>query len=328
MGIDDLVNKGFLIVNKTDSSFQEEKTIIVVGVARGGTSIVSGVLHHLGIFMGDKSHPPVFEDVRLSAAYEGKSDESFDDVVGDYNSRYAVWGWKRPAIIKDIHRVKTKVRNPHFIYIFRDVFSIANRNRISMHTDVKSGIAKAIKDYALIAGFLEKDDSPSLLLSSDKSLIFRQEVVNEISDFCGINTTDEKIQKAISFISEKPVFYLDSSRITKTNGTINKSFLRTGVLRGWAKNIHTKNTVQIEVRADDKLVATLNADTYFQHLKENGVHPTGKCGFICDLKKIGVKPRSKISVRAKGDVVDLNNSPAQFENMTEWMTLEEWKKNK
>ena len=268
MGIDDLVNKGFLIVNKTDSSFQEEKTIIVVGVARGGTSIVSGVLHHLGIFMGDKSHPPVFEDVRLSAAYEGKSDESFDDVVGDYNSRYAVWGWKRPAIIKDIHRVKTKVRNPHFIYIFRDVFSIANRNRISMHTDVKSGIAKAIKDYALIAGFLEKDDSPSLLLSSDKSLIFRQEVVNEISDFCGINTTDEKIQKAISFISEKPVFYLDSSRITKTNGTINKSFLRTGVLRGWAKNIHTKNTVQIEVRADDKLVATLNADTYFQHLKE------------------------------------------------------------
>ena len=53
-----------------------EKTFLVIGSPRGGTSMLCGCLHHLGIFTGDESKPSVFEDKRLSKAFERKADLS------------------------------------------------------------------------------------------------------------------------------------------------------------------------------------------------------------------------------------------------------------
>ena len=70
MSIDQLKNKGIYMLNQ-ESGQAGSRQIIVLGSARGGTSIISGALHHLGVFTGKQSCAPVYEDVYLSNALEG-----------------------------------------------------------------------------------------------------------------------------------------------------------------------------------------------------------------------------------------------------------------
>ncbi|MDQ3797346.1 MAG: hypothetical protein M3294_07255, partial [Pseudomonadota bacterium] len=66
--LDALINLGFHELRP--STGPVEKTVIVLGVARGGTSMVAGALSKLGVYMGDAITGVVFEDLTLSRAVE------------------------------------------------------------------------------------------------------------------------------------------------------------------------------------------------------------------------------------------------------------------
>ena len=68
--LDALVNTGLYPIGARPTA--GDKTIVVVGVARGGTSVVAGGLAAMGIFMGEKAYPPVFEDLRLTKGDRGR----------------------------------------------------------------------------------------------------------------------------------------------------------------------------------------------------------------------------------------------------------------
>lgn len=324
MSLDLLVNKGVATLNLPDE-LPEKKTVVVVGVARGGTSIVAGVLHHLGVFLGTKYNPPVFEDMRLSLAFEGKSEESFEQVIDEYNRQHEVWGWKRPSTLHDLPRVASTLRNPLFIYIFRDLFSIANRNSISMKSEIVGGLQHALDDYAKILRFMATSKLPSMLVSSDKAVRYREALVDGVCQFVGLQPDPQQYEKAISFISPDPKQYLEATRITRTRGTVNQDLLRTGLLRGWARAAYHADPVQVEVLVNNEMVATIMADIYREHLDKPEIHPTGMCGFEIDLKTLGIKPNAEIRVRVKDDVVDLHGAPISYKNLKNWLTTKEWR---
>ncbi|WP_226662955.1 hypothetical protein [Microbulbifer aggregans] len=322
MTADALINKGVNILNPaTDSG---SRTIVVVGVARGGTSIVAGALHALGLPMGDKCYGPVYEDLRLSLAFESKSEEQFEDVVSEYNSVHSVWGWKRPSSISQLDMLQEKLRNPHFIVVFRDLFSIANRNSISMKSDMRQGLQDALDSYASVVGFLHRVESPVMLVSSDKVVRYKQAFLKGLSDFCGLEPTATQMDKASQFISTEPKDYMDKTRITKARGAVNIKFLKTGVLKGWARGIHHVNPVTVDVEVNGKIAASLEANIYREHLHKPNVHPTGECGYEMDLKQLGVMPKDVINVRVRDDVIPLNSQPIQFNDLDRWMTVKEW----
>ena len=115
MSLESLKNKGVVLVSPSLS--EKEKNIIVIGVARGGTSIIAGSLKHLGLFMGNACDP-VFEDTRLSLAFEKQAKEKFESVIVDYNNKHDVWAWKRPSSLNDLPSIAKKLRNPHFVFVF------------------------------------------------------------------------------------------------------------------------------------------------------------------------------------------------------------------
>lgn len=80
-----LKNRGIAIIG--ESSFARSNIIVVVGVARGGTSMVAGSMAKLGIFMGDKAAPPVFEDMRLSDSFERRDLRAVQDIVQEFEPR-------------------------------------------------------------------------------------------------------------------------------------------------------------------------------------------------------------------------------------------------
>jgi len=317
-----LVNRGIEILNLP--AIEECRTIVVVGVARGGTSIVAGALAALGLPMGERCHPPVFEDLRLSLAFEGQSDEAIEAVVADYNTSHDKWGWKRPSTLAQLDRLEGALRNPHFIFVFRDLFSIANRNAISMNLGLDKGLRRALEDYGKIVDFLERTRSPVMLVSSDKVVRFKQEFVQQLVEFTGLKPDAQQRDAALQFISPDPLDYLDKTRITKARGTVNVDLLRTGMLRGWARLAHHTRPVTIEVEANGELVARVEAKLYREDLQKAGIHPTGECGFELDLKSLGVSPADSLNIRVAGDVRPLHAQPIQFPELQRWMTAAEW----
>jgi hypothetical protein len=95
----------------------ESLCILVLGVHGSGTSAVAGVLHRLGVWMGDRlvgpnRHNPRghYEDADLrSLLYSYRSDRSqLTQIIAFLESRFAresLWGLKEPAILEVINDV-------------------------------------------------------------------------------------------------------------------------------------------------------------------------------------------------------------------------------
>ncbi|CDT39247.1 hypothetical protein VCR4J2_500113 [Vibrio coralliirubri] len=323
MSLEKLTNKGIWCGRPPLSTTR--KTFIVVGVARGGTSIVAGALCKLGLPMANAT-PPVFEDLRLSLAFEKQSKEKFEDVIADYNEKYDSWGWKRPSSLNALSRISRKVRNAHFIFVFRDMLSIANRNNLSMNQEVGKGLLSSLDDYRKIIKFITKTNMPSLLVSSDKVLKNKDSFLNALVDFSGLEVTMEKLEEAKSFISDEPKDYLISSRITRSKGEIDTLALKGGIVRGWSYYCLNYREAVVEVWVNGQLISTQIANKYHSSCKGSGQHPTGNCGFDVDIKELGAKPRDIVLIKVKDDVVPIYSEELAFDDWTPVNELESFVK--
>tara|TARA_R110001583_G_scaffold17482_2_gene70656 strand:+ start:22826 stop:24163 length:1338 start_codon:yes stop_codon:yes gene_type:complete len=319
MQLDSLTNKGVLLLKPSTST--TSKTIVVVGVARGGTSIVAGSLKHLGLFMGN-AEDPVFEDTRLSLAFEKKSKEKLEHVIADYNQNNQLWAWKRPSTLHDLPRLAKKLRNPHFIFVFRDLLSVANRNKISMKQGVIGGLESALDDYKKIIRFIKKSNYPMLLVSSEKVLKYKQSFIDALIDFASLKPSEAQIEQALSFITPDPTSYLKVSRIDRVIGWIDNKQLQTGILFGWAYQTHNKVMVDLCIYVNGTLLTTISADEYYADFMGD-IHPSGKCAFTLDLTKFDVKTTDVIEIKAKDDDINVCGIDIDLKHLDSWLTVEE-----
>lgn len=303
-----LHNKGVFVINQPAEP-AAEKTIIVLGAARGGTSMAAGALHHLGVCMGDDVSV-VYEDLALSTAIEQGDVSAAEAVIAKRNKAYPVWGWKRPSSIKFGEKWKDRFRNPYYVVVFRDVFAIANRNRISMMASVITNMRASLAHYGAILDFLQESKAPCLLVSYEKAMGEREYFVRQLRDFVG--TGDEsQISAAIDFIEPHPETYLKVSRITDGVGVVDK--VRTNVVSGWAMFKKSPRAAEVALRINGEEVMAMRAKRLRKDLLDKGLHPTGQCGFMFKLPSgKELQPGDQVSVRVVGDIADLHNSPAIY----------------
>lgn len=298
MGIEQLENKGFAFLN-TENINNDKRQIVVVGSARGGTSLVAGALHHLGVFTGDKSNPPVFEDVLLSEAFESNEIDKAKSIVERYSESHDLWAWKRPAALNYLDKVELVIPNPLYIFIFKDIFAIANRNNISMKSDISKGLENAISDYCKIVDFVGKTNRPVMLVSAEKALQNKKDFVNALvsmnMDICDLST---ETKNAIEFITPNPKQYLDVTRNSKVIGQV--GYHDEVKINGWARYLHTKKHVEVELYLGGKLVETQVADQYRAHQVSESNEKQAFCGFSFDIE--GLDSELNIEVYGKGDV--------------------------
>lgn|SRR5690554_28642 len=302
---EELVNKGVSFLNFPSSSAGTERPLVVVGVARGGTSMVAGVLHHLGVFMGDEFHAPVFEDVRLAEAMESGEWRAANAVVSDYKSRGIRWGWKRPSIVNYLDEADKALENPAYIFVFKDIFSIAQRNSISMLSDTLKAMNEAQQQYRKILNFLEGCSAPAMLVSYEKALAYPKEFVEKVVQFSHLDCDAQQQDKALEFMEPAPKKYLDVSRITKSQGRLDG--LREGKLFGWARFVHTSKTANVELFLNDSSIGQVEASGKRSDLKERF---NQDCAFVFNVPdSITFEKGDQLRARVDGDFKDLNNSP-------------------
>jgi hypothetical protein len=303
-----LENKGVLVLNMPDMP-QAEKTVVVLGVARSGTSMVASVLEALGIQMGEKLGP-VFEDVSLSKAIEQRDLERLSDILVKRDSQHSIWGWKRPSALKYYDVWKDRFRNPYVIAIFRDPFAIANRNRISMMSDLFKNMEQSTQQLADLIRILGQKDFPLLLCSYEKVLGSPERFVQAVDGFLEINVPD-RWEYAASRINPGPRRYLQSSRVTHSKGRL--SIVDNKTCRGWAYYTKLpKRVAKVQVFLNGVLVNIVDAKMPRPDLKEKGIHPTGQCGFRLDWPDNAIPEVGDwVDVRVEGDIESLNGSPKQ-----------------
>jgi hypothetical protein len=190
-------------------------TILVIGVARGGTSLAAGVLHRLGLFMGDLARSPVFEDVKLAGALEGASRADPAAIIADYDSRHPRWGFKRPdTLAKSLSDLLKRFRNPRLVLVCKDLAAIADRRRISsLVGDQLSSMRAALRDYGSLLDSIAASDVPVLVMSADKAIANREAAVDALARFAGLVPDATQRSAAIGFISNRPAEYLDKARV-------------------------------------------------------------------------------------------------------------------
>jgi hypothetical protein len=305
-----LENDGLLLINDAQPA-PAERTLIVLGVARSGTTMVAGALHHLGIPMGMGERPnDVFEDVELAGAVEGDDPDRLQALIARRNDAHAVWGWKRPSAITRMERLQRQFRNPEYLVVFRDVFAIANRNRISVRADIVANMEDTLRRYAELLSFLRTCTARALLISYEKAMLRPRTFVDALAAHVGV-TQRPLIRAARLFVRPNPPDYLVSSRTWGGYG--NLEALRADRVSGWAALRGEDKPARVHLWINGQFVATAVADLDRPDVRQRKVHPTGACGFSFELPAAArLQDGDTVRVRIEGEPSDLHGSPREF----------------
>lgn len=212
---------------------KQNKTIIVLGMHRSGTSLVSGILTKLGINMGDKlfpkdPHNPFghFEDIEFlrlnerildSAGGHCNEPPTYDSIMDQQSifdkeiielirrkSERKVWGWKDPRTSLTIDLYLPYISNPIFIFCKRNVAGVA----ASMYQRQKFPIIKGKqlkKKYDL---FIEATcdrfpNIPILQINFEELLKEPEYWIDKIVSFTQLDSSSKQINKAVNFVSSR-----------------------------------------------------------------------------------------------------------------------------
>lgn len=303
-----LLNTG-IISSKRDGKRNKrgpcQRTLIVTGIARSGTSLVAGMLRDAGIFMGQFLHEVVEEDAAILDALHSRDMEMLRSMIRDRNAAHPCWGFKVPnlhAFLK--HNELAQFRNPHLLVIYRDPVAVTVRNALSEHFGELDGLAAATSAAYALARFVQRAPCPVLLLSYEKALAFPNLLVDSVLEFCDLKVDSNTRNRMFLRVQPNREEYLLAARRSFT-GAIDG--VLDGQLYGWCAQEARIEPVRLELHVDGRLTATFRADHYRADLARSGVG-NGNHAFFVDLEPFGLAPEAVITVRVADRTLELNNS--------------------
>lgn len=251
-----LVNQGVFCINRAGES-PAQKTIVVFGVPRSGTTMVSKLLSEIGVDMGNSDNV-VAEDTELANMLEKDFSESkLKAYIEDRNAKSEIWGWKRPEAFRYRNRFVHQLKNPHFVFMFRDPLAIALREHISMNEPVLPRMKQTMKRYEAILKFAESCGQPCLLVSYEKAIQAPEELIDQLADFTGTNPSGKDISKAVSLVNPNDQSYLTSTTKSRQRlrGVVEK--LTTNTIEGWAAYAKGTEIPILDCITDDDVILTI-----------------------------------------------------------------------
>lgn len=183
----------------------QPKTFVVLGVSRGGTSLVAGILRLSGVFMGHK----VAHDSHEDAEFHSHDAEALKTLIQARNAEQADWGWKYPHAVEYLDEIRDSLRNPHFIVIFRDLLGVAQGFNRKHQIPIVDAIAEAHQRYAKVARFVTQCNDPLLTISYEKAITQQRPLLDDLAAFCGLDLPPATQRKCLEFI--KPGDYVSLS---------------------------------------------------------------------------------------------------------------------
>ena len=283
-----------------------EKTLIVLGAPRGGTSALAGALHAMGIFMGRGASAPVFESLALANAIERDERDTARQLIADFNRDHPVWAFKRPGFTRFVETFHDYFRNPVYLVILRDPVATANRSYISgrLKLNYLKKLRRVLTVYNGVVDFVESSGAPTLFVSYEKLLQDPTTALHCIVDALSLPVAAEQIASAAEFVEPSPEHYLEVSRSDRVEGQW-LVFDDTRIA-GWVRYVNKTMTIppRVSLYEGERLLATVSAE-----LPEvPGVEATSAqrpCGFQFKLAELEMRDNDTLRLRVDGEIRDL-----------------------
>lgn len=216
---------------------KKQKQAVVLGQRRSGTSLVAGVLYHLGIPMGEEATPEQTSDRNKHGFFEDKSFTDLSERITHYVNQYKQSGRAPTAahieykFDEDIKKVVEARKNDGDIWGVKDVNQLQVHKFFKKYFDNPLYIAvmrnpvdcayskfdwygkqnnkpyehflnEAIESDRLLLKLLQILEGEIMIFSYDRALRNPDVVVDRVVKFLGIKPTKEQIKNAVNHIKE------------------------------------------------------------------------------------------------------------------------------
>ncbi|MGH7872561.1 MAG: sulfotransferase [Candidatus Binatia bacterium] len=212
------------------------RTVVVLGLARSGTSVVTGMLRILGVDMGpsreDNSNPRgSHEDVDFAKfhkevfdlAGDGKDywnppsreavlelrpkvDAAVRALLAKKRDGQSLWGWKHPRSLLTYELFLPYLENSHFVLVFRNPLSTAlssvAHTRKFRHPLNLSQALRLVHFYhgEMLRVLKNHPDIPTQLVSYEDVIVDPRKEAARIARFLGIEISDEIVGAITEFV--------------------------------------------------------------------------------------------------------------------------------
>lgn len=307
MGRDDFLNDGVILRpgGADVDPARPERTFIISGVGRGGTTMVAALLRAGDVYFGDDVSDLVHEDREIMAALEQHDRAELDRLIALRDARTAVWGFKAPVLTAYLRPADlARFRNPHLILVFRDPAAIAVRHAIAEHESPILTVREAANAMAGLLDLVLDSTVPALLLSYEKAILFPETVVDAVMRFCALPPAPDLRERLLACVRPNDPDYATNAR-RKFGGKIDA--LLGGMLFGWCWQEGLFSPIELDVLLDGTVATRVTAGDFREDLAQVGIND-GRHGFGVDLAALGANPDTAITVRVTGRSFELGNS--------------------
>ncbi|MCU1262057.1 MAG: hypothetical protein JWO80_4942 [Bryobacterales bacterium] len=212
------VNSGLVLLNKRYGE-RGPRTVIVVGHARSGTSMIARALHIAGLPMG-LANPVAsnYEDKEFVEVLQGAIErppldiDRIDELIRDRNSRHSNWGFKAPAALHSLPYLLHHTRNPHIVAVFRDTLATSVRERLAVNADLWESFESIFSYETLMLTFLRNTDVPCLLVSYEKALLNPRSFCKHLARFAMLEADPTWIEGALREMNPDQRDYVEEVR--------------------------------------------------------------------------------------------------------------------
>ncbi len=181
---------------------QPERTIVVLGVPRGGTTMMAGVTQRCGIWLGS-GLPGNLED----PDFVKKPMDHMLEAVKKRNAERKVWGWKYPAAVRYLPELHDELRNPHYIIVLRDPLASGLRELRGGDKSLLQALMNKHRLQLQNLQFAKSARAPFLFVSYERAIAHPVKCAEAVARFTG-GQVPEDLDELIEFMkpeSYKPV---------------------------------------------------------------------------------------------------------------------------
>jgi hypothetical protein len=179
------INKTTINLFEGNSTSDTDKTYIIFGIGRGGTTMVAGVSKLCGLDIG-QDLPINLEDDDFNAHILNKRGiKPIPHIISSLEKRYQtkkIWGWKFPRAIAYLPAIREHVKNPHLILVSRDPMATATREILS-GTPKMLAIEIVLRLQSRNMELVKEWEAPTLIVSYEKSIQYPERFISDLCQF-------------------------------------------------------------------------------------------------------------------------------------------------
>ncbi len=178
-----------------NNSHPGQGTVIVLGTPRGGTSVVAGICHMLGVDMGISIDSSNIEDVDFQALItKGYDKKVAKKYFRRLRSKNKIAGIKNPLMIYHIKDIYPLIDQPIFVVVSRDEVATAQREDVEGY-EFHVALEEVRRMKSAILDFVNSVVEPVILISYERLLQNSRSAILSISSFLGCEAPNDLVQK-------------------------------------------------------------------------------------------------------------------------------------